>query len=140
MRLVRLEQYFIGNTSPSRKYVYKADNNIKKGDLVSGYNYVGIVIEDNVKPNMSDSRYKDTHPCNKEEAFKILKEGYLAQGEYESVREWDRIYRCGGYDDPNFGWVSVSEMDDYEDDIEEDPQQQEWAEKWANNILKKWGV
>ena len=141
MRLVRLEQYYMGNTYSSTKYVYKANENIKVGDLVSGPNYIGKVIEDNVQPVLELYKYKDTYPCSREKAFKFLKETYLAKDAYEYYKEYDRMRQHGGYEDPNYGWISAYEMDDYGCDYEpEDPHIQKWAENFANDVLKKWGV
>ena len=138
MKLVRLEQYYMGNTYPTTKYVYKAPDNIRIGDLVSGSNYIGKVIGDNVKPVLELSRYKDTYKCSREEAFKFLKETYLAREANDYYKEYEKIRQRGGYEDPNYGWVSAYEMDDYEDFDPIDSHNQKWAEDFANRILEKW--
>lgn len=141
MKLVRLEQYYMGNTYSTTKYVYRASDNIKLGDLVSGSQYIGVVIEDNVKPVLELNKYKDTYPCSREEAFKFLKETYLAKDANEYYKEYEKMRQRGGYEDPNYGWVSAYEMDDYGCDYEPtDPHNQIWAEKFANRILEKWKV
>jgi len=140
MRLVRLEQYYMGNTYSTTKYVYKAADNIKVGDLVSGNNYIGIVIEDNVKPILELNRYKDTYKCDKEKAFKFLKETYLSKAANDYYNEYEKMRQRGGYEDPNYGWVSAYEMDDYEDYDPIDSHHQIWAEKFANRVLEKWKI
>ena len=141
MRLVRLEQYYMGNTYSTTKYVYKAADNIKVGDLVSGHEYIGVVIEDNVKPVLELNRYIDTYKCDREKAFEFLKETYLARDAYESYREYEKMLEHGGYEDPNYGWVSAYEMEDYACEYDRtDPHHQKWAEDFANRVLEKWKV
>lgn len=139
MKLVRLEQYYMGNTYSTTKYVYNAPDDVKVGDLVSGYDYIGLVIEDNVKPILDLNRYKNTSKCDKEKAFKFLKETYLTREAYEYNKEYDKVCKCGGYEDPNYGWVSAYEMEDCGYDPI-DPHNQKWAEDFANRVLEKWKV
>ena len=137
-KLVLLKQCFQGKYSFPSRYCYLMENP-KLNDLVSdGVSFVGKVIE--IREVDDSFEYKNVHEISKETAKILLRRmryEWLKECHRETINElikdYDRDFRRGGFEDPNLGWVSFADEDI---DFEEMEQDYEPTEKELNNYVE----